>query len=56
MSDYDRIEKAMAYMVDRAADQPSLAEIAAHIHLSPYHFQRLFFAGQVQRRSAFCRC
>lgn len=52
MSDYDRIEKAMAYMVDRAAEQPSLAEIAAHIHLSPYHFQRLFcrWAGTTPKR------
>jgi len=52
MSDYDRIEKAMTYMVDRAADQPSLAEIAAHIHLSPYHFQRLFcrWAGTTPKR------
>lgn len=52
MSDYDRIEKAMVYMVDRAADQPSLAEIAAHIHLSPYHFQRLFcrWAGTTPKR------
>lgn len=52
MSDYDRIEKAMAYMVDKAAEQPSLAEIAAHIHLSPYHFQRLFcrWAGTTPKR------
>lgn len=52
MSDYDRIEKAMAYMVNRATEQPSLAEVAAHIHLSPYHFQRLFcrWAGTTPKR------
>lgn len=52
MSDYDRIERAMAYMVDKAAEQPSLAEIAAHIHLSPFHFQRLFcrWAGTTPKR------
>lgn len=52
MSDYDRIERAMAYMVDKAAEQPGLAEIAAHIHLSPFHFQRLFcrWAGTTPKR------
>jgi len=52
MSDYDRIESAMAYLVNRAADQPSLGEIASHVHLSPYHFQRLFcrWAGTSPKR------
>ncbi len=52
MSDYDRIASAMAYLVDRAADQPSLEEIAAHVHLSPYHFQRVFcqWAGTTPKR------
>ncbi|MEX0739871.1 MAG: methylated-DNA--[protein]-cysteine S-methyltransferase [Pseudohongiella sp.] len=52
MSDYERIESAMAYLVKRTADQPSLAEIAAHVHLSPYHFQRLFcrWAGTTPKR------
>lgn len=52
MSDYDRIASAMAYLVDRAADQPNLEEIAAHVHLSPYHFQRLFcrWAGTTPKR------
>lgn len=52
MSDYDRIASAMAYLIDRASDQPSLDEIAAHVHLSPYHFQRLFcrWAGTTPKR------
>lgn len=52
MSDYDRIASAMAYLVDRATAQPSLEEIAAHVHLSPYHFQRLFsrWAGTTPKR------
>ncbi|TLM73628.1 methylated-DNA--[protein]-cysteine S-methyltransferase [Microbulbifer harenosus] len=52
MSDYDRIASAMAYLVDRAMDQPNLEEIAAHVHLSPYHFQRLFcrWAGTTPKR------
>ncbi len=52
MSDYDRVESAMAYLVQRTTDQPSLEEIAAHVHLSPYHFQRLFcrWAGTTPKR------
>lgn len=52
MSDYDRIESAMAYLVNRATAQPSLEEVAAHVHLSPYHFQRLFcrWAGTTPKR------
>ncbi|WP_276682406.1 methylated-DNA--[protein]-cysteine S-methyltransferase [Thalassolituus oleivorans] len=52
MSDYDRIASAMTYLVDRATDQPSLEEIAAHVHLSPYHFQRVFcqWAGTTPKR------
>lgn len=42
MDDYGRIEKAMAYMVENAARQPDLACVAAQVHLSMYHFQRLF--------------
>lgn len=52
MSDYDRISSAMAYLVERATAQPSLEEIAAHVHLSPYHFQRMFcrWAGTTPKR------
>ncbi|RLD29015.1 MAG: hypothetical protein DRI70_02805 [Bacteroidetes bacterium] len=40
--DYQRIEKAIAYIQKHLQEQPNLDEIAAHVHLSPYHFQRLF--------------
>lgn len=52
MSDYQRIEKAIAYLVERAADQPSLNDVAAQVHLSPFHFQRLFcrWAGTTPKR------
>ena len=40
--DYQRVEKAIYYIKDHLHQQPQLEEIAAHIHLSPYHFQRLF--------------
>jgi AraC family transcriptional regulator, regulatory protein of adaptative response / methylated-DNA-[protein]-cysteine methyltransferase len=40
--DYRRIEQAIAYLEAHARQQPSLKEIAEHVHLSEYHFQRLF--------------
>lgn len=42
MSDYERIAAAITYIARRAHQQPSLKEVAAHVHLSPFHFQRLF--------------
>jgi len=41
-SDYERIEKAILFLQDHVYDQPNLEEVAEHLHLSPYHFQRLF--------------
>ncbi len=41
-TDYQRIEQAIRYLQDNARRQPDLAEVAAHIGLSEYHFQRLF--------------
>ena len=40
--DYTRIEQAITYLEENFRDQPDLAEIAQNVHLSPYHFQRLF--------------
>ena len=40
--DYYRIEKAIAYIKTNAVRQPGLADIAASVHLSEYHFQRMF--------------
>ncbi|MEA2119287.1 methylated-DNA--[protein]-cysteine S-methyltransferase [Halovibrio sp. HP20-50] len=52
MNDYERVEKAMAYMVAHAAEQPNLETVAAHVHLSAFHFQRLFcrYAGISPKR------
>ena len=52
MSDYDRIAKAISFIVSRVHSQPSLQEIARHLHLSPFHFQRLFcrWAGVTPKR------
>jgi len=40
--DYNRVAKAIAFIIANQTKQPSLDEIAEHIHLSPFHFQRLF--------------
>mgnify|MGYP000901334396 CR=1 FL=1 len=41
-NDYQRIEKAISWLRDHAAEQPSLAEAAGVLGLSEFHFQRLF--------------
>ncbi|UCB47365.1 MAG: methylated-DNA--[protein]-cysteine S-methyltransferase [Spirochaetota bacterium] len=41
-TDYQRIEKVIHYLEEHFQDQPSLSELAEYIHLSPFHFQRLF--------------
>ena len=42
MTDFDRITKAIHFIKDNFKQQPELDEVAAHVHLSPFHFQRLF--------------
>ena len=42
MHDYQRIEQAIRFIRENFRDQPDLDEIARQIHLSPFHFQRLF--------------
>jgi AraC family transcriptional regulator, regulatory protein of adaptative response / methylated-DNA-[protein]-cysteine methyltransferase len=39
---YDRVAEAIDYIRDHFQSQPSLEEVANKIHLSAYHFQRLF--------------
>lgn len=40
--DYRRIEQAIRYLDANRERQPDLNEVAESVHLSPYHFQRLF--------------
>ena len=40
--DYRRIEKAIQYIESNFKSQPQLEEIAESVHLSKYHFDRLF--------------
>ena len=39
---YQRIAEAIHYIKDNFKRQPDLETIAEHVHLSPFHFQRLF--------------
>jgi len=39
---YNKIAQAIDYIEQHFKQQPSLDEIAASVHLSPYHFQRMF--------------
>lgn len=50
--DYDRIAAAIRFLEERRLEQPNLDEAAAHVGLSPAHFQRLFkrWAGVSPKR------
>ena len=52
MSDYERIAQAITFITSQANTQPGLRDIAAHCHISEYHFQRLFsrWAGVSPKR------
>lgn len=39
---YQRIEQAIQYLQRNFQNQPELDEIAEKVHLSPFHFQRIF--------------
>lgn len=41
---YERIATAIGYLSEHFLEQPDLDEVAAQVHLSPFHFQRLFSA------------
>jgi AraC family transcriptional regulator of adaptative response/methylated-DNA-[protein]-cysteine methyltransferase len=50
--DYERIERAIHYLSENFRRQPSLAQVAAEVGLSEFHFQRLFrrWAGVSPKR------
>ena len=39
---YSRIEKAIQYLEENFQRQPELDDVAEKVHLSPFHFQRIF--------------
>ncbi len=40
--DFQRIAKAIGYLKSNFKSQPNLEEVAEKVHVSPYHFQRMF--------------
>jgi len=51
-TDYERIALAIDYIKLHFKDQPSLDEIASQVHVSPFHFQRMFnrWAGTTPKK------
>ena len=49
---YNRIAEAIEFIKNNFKQQPSLDEIASKVHLSPFHFQRLFseWAGTTPKK------
>lgn len=58
MTDYERIEKAIHYLQENFTRQPDLDEVAKQVHVSPYHFQRMFkqWAGVSPKIPAVYQC
>ena len=46
-TDYERVAKAIDFLIEHRHEQPSLDDVARDAGLSPFHFQRLFrrYAG-----------
>jgi AraC family transcriptional regulator of adaptative response/methylated-DNA-[protein]-cysteine methyltransferase len=42
MTNYQRVEKAIEYISRHYKSQPDLEEVAQQVHVSPFHFQRIF--------------
>jgi len=40
--DFERVRKAIAYFNENHKSQPTLDEVEKYVHLSPYHFHRMF--------------
>jgi AraC family transcriptional regulator of adaptative response/methylated-DNA-[protein]-cysteine methyltransferase len=54
ITDYGRVERAIEFIAAHAPGQPSLSDVAGHVGLSEFHFQRLFarWAGITPKRFA----
>ncbi len=42
MTDYERIAKAIHYLVSNFKDQPELGQVSKQVNMSPFHFQKMF--------------
>lgn len=51
-SDYGRVAQAIEYLEGHYQQQPTLDDVAEHLHLSPFHLQRIFtrWAGVSPKR------
>jgi AraC family transcriptional regulator of adaptative response/methylated-DNA-[protein]-cysteine methyltransferase len=49
---YNRIAEAIDFIKNHFKEQPNLDEVASNVHLSPFHFQRLFneWAGTTPKK------
>ncbi|TKC05812.1 bifunctional helix-turn-helix domain-containing protein/methylated-DNA--[protein]-cysteine S-methyltransferase [Pedobacter frigoris] len=49
---YNRVAEAIEYIKNNFKEQPNLDEVAEQVHLSPFHFQRLFseWAGTTPKK------
>jgi len=49
---YSRIAKAIEYIKDHFKEQPGLDQIAEHVNLSSFHFQKVFseWAGTTPKK------
>ncbi|RYF95921.1 MAG: helix-turn-helix domain-containing protein, partial [Chitinophagaceae bacterium] len=49
---YERIADAIGFIRENFRSQPNLEEVAARVHLSPFHFQKLFteWAGTTPKK------
>ena len=56
MSDYERIAQVIRHLEAHHAEQPSLAELAAQLGLSPSHFHRLFSTWAGVTPKDFLQC
>ncbi|HQT26788.1 MAG TPA: methylated-DNA--[protein]-cysteine S-methyltransferase [Burkholderiales bacterium] len=52
MNDYGRIARAIEFIAGSIGSQPTLDEVSAHLHMSNFHFQRMFskWAGVSPKR------
>lgn len=41
-TDFNRIAEAISFIKEKFREQPTLEEVANHVAMSPFHFQRLF--------------
>jgi AraC family transcriptional regulator of adaptative response/methylated-DNA-[protein]-cysteine methyltransferase len=56
VNDYERVASVIRHLDRNHTDQPDLNTLAARVHLSPYHFHRLFSAWAGVTPKDFLQC